>query len=79
MAAAAFSRLLEEIKADAIRAVTPAPRVGPHARCDGCGYWRPAESLTVVSIRGHRFAWCPGCERQRHHHPDETSPSPDRR
>ena len=65
MADPAFERLLAEIKADAIRAVTP-------TRCDGCGYPRPAESLTVVLLRGHRYRWCPGCDRQRMHHPEEV-------
>jgi hypothetical protein len=60
-----LAEVLEAIKADAIRAVTPL------ARCDGCGYWRPAASVTVVSIRGHRFAWCPGCNGQRQPHPEE--------
>ncbi len=59
MADAAFERLPADIKA-----VTP-------TRCDGCGYWRPLESLTVVLLRGHRFRWCAGCNRDRVHHPEE--------
>jgi quercetin dioxygenase-like cupin family protein len=68
VADAAFERLLAEIRASAIAAVTPPP-----TRCDGCLYWRPAASITVVSIRGHRFQFCPGCEHARWHHPDEIT------
>jgi hypothetical protein len=65
MADPAFELLLEQIKGDLIRAAMP-------ARCEGCGYWRPVGTLTVVQLRGHRFRYCPACERQRMHHPEEV-------
>ncbi len=61
----ASTHLLEEIKADVIRAVRSP------ARCEGCGYWRPVETLTVVLLGGHHYRWCPGCNRDRVHHPEE--------
>jgi hypothetical protein len=66
MADASFERLLDDIRGDLIRAVTPP------ARCDGCLYWCPVETLTVVQLRVYRFRYCPGCERQRMHHPEEV-------
>jgi hypothetical protein len=50
----------------------PLPIPGGVCQCDGCGYWQPVESVTVVSLRGQQFRWCPVCDHQRMKHPEET-------
>ena len=54
------------------------PPVAPRERCQGCGYRVPAASLTVTTVRGHRFQWCAACERDRYHNPEEIVISPER-